>query len=69
MVTVQARARLIERNDGKADLYEAIKWLTISFNQQEEEGEQRHELIISELQHVKSLLSDEDFEKATQQFQ
>ena len=60
---------LIERNDEKADLYEAVKWLTISFNQPEEAGEKRHELIISELQHVKSLLSDEDFEEACQQFQ
>ena len=48
----------------------------ISFNQAEDEREQRyklterrHELIKSEYEYVKGLLSDEDFEETIRQFQ
>ena len=67
---------LIQRQDSKADLIDALKWLVISFNQAEDEREQRnkptrrrHELIKSEYEYVRGLLSDEDFEETIRQFQ
>ena len=67
---------LIQRQDSKADLIDALKWLLISFNQAEDEREQRyklterrHELIKSEYEYLKGLLSDEDFEETIRQFQ
>lgn len=49
---------------GERDLIEAVKWLVKSYNQPQEEGEQRHDFIQDDFNHLQTVLPEHVFAAA-----